>query len=111
MQVLIWRYPDTQHPPLIIDTQHQANIFGVKFLPASGDKRLVSGAMDYTVQLHTLDRCPLTGPPEVYWAGPMGYVRPPRSHRRPNAATVVFNCHRGRVKVGWCGRGGSGSQA
>lgn len=44
LQILIWHYPDTQRPPLVVETEHQANIFGVKFLPATRDTQLVSGA-------------------------------------------------------------------
>lgn len=48
---MLWSYPDTQRQPLSIETEHQANIFGVRFLPQTGDARLVTGAMDYTVQV------------------------------------------------------------
>ena len=53
-QVLLWSYPDTQRQPISLETQHQANIFGVRFLPQSNDARLVTGAMDYTVQVSRL---------------------------------------------------------
>lgn len=87
----------------------QANIFGVKFLPASGDRRLVSGAMDHTVQLHTLERLPTAAGPgpgaaaaaAAALAGPPGVVRGGQQQRQRAvaAATTVFSCHRGRVKV------------
>lgn len=48
---MLWSYPDTQRQPLSVETEHQANIFGVRFLPQTGDTRLVTGAMDYTVQV------------------------------------------------------------
>lgn len=35
--------------PLAIDTHHSANIFGVRFLPCTDNRQLVSGAMDHTV--------------------------------------------------------------
>ncbi len=50
-QVMLWSYPDTQRQPLSVETEHQANIFGVRFLPQTGDARLITGAMDYTVQV------------------------------------------------------------
>lgn len=38
-----------------IDTGHTANVFGVKFLPYSNDRVLVTGGMDGEVRLHALD--------------------------------------------------------
>ena len=35
----------------MVDTRHQANLFGVRFLPCTNNLQLVSGAMDYTVQV------------------------------------------------------------
>ncbi len=53
-QVLIWDYPDASRPPLALQTAHRANLFGVRFLPCTGDTQIVSGAMDHDVQLHKL---------------------------------------------------------
>ena len=49
--MLLWRYPDTQRQPLLVGTEHTGNIFGVRFLPQTGDTALVTGAMDFTVQV------------------------------------------------------------
>ncbi len=50
-QIRIWHYPETTRPPIVVDTRHQANLFGVRFLPCTNNLQLVSGAMDYTVQV------------------------------------------------------------
>lgn len=45
----VWRYTgDGAQCPLVVDTLHQGNIFGVAFLPATDNRELVSGAMDYS---------------------------------------------------------------
>ena len=45
----VWRYTgDGAQQPLVVDTLHQGNIFGVAFLPATDNRELVSGAMDYS---------------------------------------------------------------
>ncbi|KAK3256556.1 hypothetical protein CYMTET_34314 [Cymbomonas tetramitiformis] len=69
--LLIWSYSDVFTEPIEIDTGHRANIFGARFIPCSGDRVLVSGAMDKQVRLHTVD--------------------PDR--------TVVYNVHTDRVKA------------
>jgi WD40 repeat protein len=38
-------------------TGHSRNIFGVSFLPESDDSRIVTGAMDSEVRLHTTTEC------------------------------------------------------
>lgn len=58
MQIMLWRYPETHLPPLCMETRHQANIFGVAMLPCCNDRSIVSGAMDFSVQLHRLDDSP-----------------------------------------------------
>jgi WD40 repeat protein len=48
----VWRYTgDGAQEPLVVDTLHQGNIFGVAFLPATDNRELVSGAMDYSGEL------------------------------------------------------------
>jgi WD and tetratricopeptide repeat-containing protein 1 len=54
VQVLLWHYPDTSRVPVALETEHRANLFGVAILPFSNNCKIVSGAMDYTVQLHEL---------------------------------------------------------
>lgn len=97
LQVLLWQYPDTERVPLALETHHQANIFGVKFLPCSGSSKVITGAMDYTVQLHTLDAPPHTKQTPI---------RSTRLRRQPDASstsvavhTTLYGCHKGRVKV------------
>ena len=53
-QVMLWPYPDTSRVPIALQTEHRANLFGVAILPFSNNCKVVSGAMDYTVQLHEL---------------------------------------------------------
>lgn len=50
-QLMIWSVPEFHRRPLAIETAHRANIFGVQFLPCTGDEKLVSGSMDHTVQV------------------------------------------------------------
>lgn len=52
--MLLWHYPDTSRVPLALQTEHRANLFGVALLPFSNNTRVVTGAMDYTVQLHEI---------------------------------------------------------
>ena len=96
LQVLLWHYPDTDRKPLSVETSHQANIFGVRFLHQSGDSKLVTGAMDNSVQLHTLDSSPHVA----------GSALRPGTPETPNQTvqgvpvhTTVYPCHQGRVKV------------
>ena len=37
------------HQAKMVESGHTANIFGVKFIPATGDMKAASGAMDKTV--------------------------------------------------------------
>ena len=59
--VAIWRHADSAHgrrnlrEAVVVPTQHVANIFGVKFLPCSGDRRIVTGSMDCTCELIQVD--------------------------------------------------------
>jgi hypothetical protein len=63
-QVIVWPYPSVgAAPPLLVETRHRGIIFGVAFLPKSGNSRLVTGGMDNSVQLHEL---PPTDIPGVY---------------------------------------------
>mmetsp|Transcript_4084 Transcript_4084/g.10439 ORF Transcript_4084/g.10439 Transcript_4084/m.10439 type:complete len:576 (-) Transcript_4084:1243-2970(-) len=54
--VILWHYPFVNHHPVVVPTCHRGNIFGVKFMPCSGDLKIVTGSMDCSVQLHHLDR-------------------------------------------------------
>lgn len=54
LQVMIWSAPGPAMPPLSVSTHHRANIFGVQFLPCTGDTKVVTAAMDHTVQVGVL---------------------------------------------------------
>jgi WD and tetratricopeptide repeat-containing protein 1 len=93
----------------VLETEHHANLFGVKFLPHTGNTRLVTGAMDYTVQLHELEAAPLSHSPQYssrVWPGRPAAARraaaaPVLQSQRVAARHSVYNCHTSRVKVGW----------
>lgn len=82
---------------------------GVQFLPGCGNRRVVTGAMDSTVQLLELDASPSAAPPA--WRSSGGGGGGPRRHPSAAAARVeavaprvtVFCCHENRVKVGLAG--------
>ncbi len=79
--------------PLVVPTPHEANIFGVAFLPER--TTLVTGAMDAAVCLIEL-REDGGGDAAAARGGGAG----PVDWRRVSAAAVtVFRCHRGRVKA------------
>ena len=56
LQIMLWTVPDCRKAPLRVKTMHRANIFGVQFLPQTNNSKIVSCAMDHTVQLHMLER-------------------------------------------------------
>lgn len=89
-RVLLWSYPhDSGRQPLAVDTAHQANIFGVAFVPGQGDRMLATCAMDYTVQLHRLD----APPPAAAFRAP-----PEAAGVRVEASATIYTCHQSRVK-------------
>eukprot|EP00742_Colponemidia_sp_Colp-10_P013510 GILJ01015260.1.p1 GENE.GILJ01015260.1~~GILJ01015260.1.p1 ORF type:complete len:668 (+),score=76.71 GILJ01015260.1:63-2006(+) len=47
---------DSPSAPFVFQSGHAANIFGIKFLPESGDSVIVSGAWDQQVCLHRLQQ-------------------------------------------------------
>ena len=97
--MLLWAYPDTKAAPLKIATDHLANIFGVRILPCTGNRRLVTGAMDCCVQLHTLDAAPAAH--RRARERPRSTVRwhPDEANEAVAAHTTKFLCHSKRVKV------------
>ncbi|GFR41420.1 hypothetical protein Agub_g2104, partial [Astrephomene gubernaculifera] len=111
-RAIIWHYPDVSRTPLALSTEHRANIFGCCFLPCSGDMRLVTGAMDDTVQLHELDAAPAAQQGWVSGAGRQSTAAAagggPALRRRVGSAsshlqlvtprTRVFYSHKDRVK-------------
>jgi len=104
--VVVWRYPGADAAaPLTVETQHRANIFGVHFLPCSGHARLVSAAMDHTVQLHELPPADMGSSYRLRPGSAAGGARGGggmggRGARQVAAAqrTTVYHCHRSRVK-------------
>lgn len=95
-RLLLHSFPNYDRLPLSIATEHASNIFGVQFLPSSGGKTLISGAMDSTVQLHHLD-----AEPETKFRYPSAVGRPAGVGRdcvEVTPRTEIFSCHRERVK-------------
>jgi WD and tetratricopeptide repeat-containing protein 1 len=107
LQVMLWKYPDAKQMPIQVETEHQGNIFGVRFLPDSGDRRIVTGAMDFLVQLHTLETKPSRPTPRTANTSPLpnpGINNVLRDFEgapsvAADSSTKSFACHRGRVKV------------
>ena len=104
MQIMLWAVPELRKAPLRIKTMHRANIFGVQFLPQTGNTRMVSCAMDHTVQMHLLERADVES-----WSSssnhPAGSASAAReaatSPRSPFVPTTTrtFHSHTNRVKV------------
>jgi WD and tetratricopeptide repeat-containing protein 1 len=97
--------------PIALQTQHHANLFGVAFLPQHNNSRIISGAMDYTVQLHELDAGAFNIQPKYRSSssssgGSNGARTGMRRHppapqlHQVVPRTSVFHCHKSRVKVG-----------
>ncbi|PNW77166.1 hypothetical protein CHLRE_10g425050v5 [Chlamydomonas reinhardtii] len=104
-RAIIWHHPEVERTPLALSTEHRANIFGVQFLPCTGDRRVITGAMDDTVQLHDLEASPATNIPRPGSAG--GSRAQPPMHRRVASTahlqsvmprTKVYYSHKDRVK-------------
>lgn len=70
VQVIIWD-PFLHRSVAVVRTGHQGNIFSVKFLPASNDNMIVTGAADCKIRVHDLSI---------------------------QETLRVFSCHAGRVK-------------
>lgn len=113
----MWHYPDVERKPLAISTEHRANVFGCQILPCTSNSRVVSGAMDNTVQLHDIvrpaGRHPSYRSPSAGGSASAGQWSSPgagggRRHQRASddsqvmrvlANTTIYHCHTGRVKV------------
>lgn len=104
LQVIVWRYPDTDRIPLAIETSHRANIFGVHILPCTNNSKIVSGAMDHTVQLHELPPADLgtsiRQPSQRISNGSRRHQQT-RPLQTAQQRTTVYYCHSSRVKVGF----------
>ena len=104
LQIMLWSVPASRRPPLCISTPHRANIFGVQFLPQTGDSKLVTASMDHTVQLHELERAEVEswvagrscGPAGASGSGGTGGGGPVAASSR---SSRTFYCHTNRVKV------------
>ena len=118
-QLLVWNYCDRYtkscSPKVTIDTGHSRNIFGVRFIPGSGDSSVATGAMDCEVRVHlSLYESPVTlsyechtgrvkeleasySVPNVFWsASEDGTVRqfdtrlPPSLQNQPSSRNVLI---------------------
>ncbi len=98
LQVLLWHYPDSNLAPVVVKTPHLANIFGVRFLPCSGNRRLVTGAMDCSVQLHILDAAPSTHARAKRERNTVRWV-PDETNEPISSHSTKYLCHSKRVKV------------
>jgi len=59
--IRLWPFPSfNDSQSLVIPTGHNANVFGLQFIPQSGSSKLATGAMDHTVELHTIDANPFS---------------------------------------------------
>ncbi|CAL8472173.1 g11715 [Coccomyxa elongata] len=96
-RVLLWHYPDSNLAPVVVKTPHLANIFGVRFLPCSGNRRLVTGAMDCSVQLHILDASPSTHARAKRERNTVRWVPDETNEPIPSHSTKYL-CHSKRVK-------------
>ena len=98
LQIMLWACPEYRKAPFRVKTMHRANIFGVQFLPQSGNATIVSCAMDHTVQLHVLDRAEVeawsasSSRPATSGFGAI----PPQAY---SSSTRIFYNHTSRVKV------------
>lgn len=106
--MLLWHPSDPDRIPLALETEHRANLFGVQFLPHSNNSKIVTGAMDSTVQLLELEGNPAAAPPA--WRRRNGSAAGGgRRHagaggagaavRAATPRATVFCCHTNRVKV------------
>ena len=96
---MLWACPEYGKAPFRVKTMHRANIFGVQFLPQSGNAKIVSCAMDHTVQIHVLDRAEVeawsTSSPRPVAAAGSGATTP---QAYPASSRIFYN-HTSRVKV------------
>ncbi|GBF94894.1 hypothetical protein Rsub_08137 [Raphidocelis subcapitata] len=105
LRVMLWHAADSGRVPIALETQHRMNLFGVQFLPGWGNRKIVTGAMDSTVQLLELDASPSAAPP-AWRSSSGGGGNAPRRHPAAGVARVesaaprvtVFSCHDNRVK-------------
>ncbi|EIE23488.1 WD40 repeat-like protein, partial [Coccomyxa subellipsoidea C-169] len=96
-RVLLWHYPDSNLAPVVLKTPHLANIFGVRILPCSGNRRIVTGAMDCSVQLHVLDASPSTYARAKREQRTVRWV-PDEGNEPVPLHTTKYLCHSKRVK-------------
>eukprot|EP01083_Nonionella_stella_P090061 251589_1 len=92
-RIMLWNAnssTQSAHPLLQIESNHSSNIFGVRFIPGTCDRQLVTGAMDSDVRIHDIS----------------GHVLShtemnSRSSNRQSSGSAcvrVFHCHCSRVK-------------
>ena len=61
---------------LVITEASVANLFGVRFMPCTNNDEIATGAMDGSVQVHSVS---------------------------VNSTLLTWSCHRGDVRLGWVG--------
>lgn len=55
LHICLWNMEwNTSSPCSVIGTSHRNNIFGIKFVPQMENKIIITGAMDASVEVHTL---------------------------------------------------------
>ena len=81
----------SMRPRAVVHTEHHQNIFGVQFMPCSGDDIIASCAMDGQVQLHTMSR---QGSPAAQHR-----LRAEVGARPGKVATRVLYSHRSSAKA------------
>eukprot|EP00897_Mesotaenium_endlicherianum_P003047 jgi/Mesen1/2770/ME000170S01877 len=102
-RVNIWNYA-TRQLAHSVDSGHMANIFCTKFLPATGDEVVVSGAGDGEVRVHRMSRAPTAGgdrrQPQngVVAASSSSSSSSSSSTSSCGDQTTVLRCHTRRVK-------------
>jgi WD40 repeat protein len=72
---------------MVIPTGHHANIFGLQFIPQSGSSKLATGAMDHTVELHTIDAHPFSNSQNLGASSPRPTHARDRAHWVPGRGT------------------------
>lgn len=106
VQVLLWSFPHVDQPPLALQTHHDLNIFGVEFLPGSGNTKVITAAYDRTVQLHDISstHAPSTSTPVAHprrrrFGAPQNgtYTAPVQAVEARNVS--VYRNHSESVKV------------
>jgi len=116
LRVIVWD-PFRGRVVRSLTTGHGGNIFSVKFMPQSGNSRVVSGAADHKIQLHDMEtdktiqtfkkhiyrvkRLEVTPDcPNIIWsASEDGTVMETDIRAPPNEPSILVNLHAESVRV------------